>query len=275
MTQTRILPLDQAATPIAASPGQEVVLKGVFVSKHDGSMIDAATTTWPKDAPGGASVDSGGLVDWEAGGLHMNSRDPVTHEVHAIVTGDAAPACSAAGVSAPCLVLRTLPQARSRLITSREWVDSLNGRISIEVPEPALVAVAPSTVPYLQGAAVLLGVALLGALAWTVHRRRARSAAGQLLALADRVRTKLKAADPVLAATLTPAVESAAQAVRKRRVAPESREAQRVAEALRRVEQRIEAASAAEEQQAADELLQEVESALEAADEMVPAPRRM
>lgn len=274
MPQSFPLNLNQAATPVEVKPGEEIILKGSFTSKHDGSTIDAATTTWPKDAPGGESVDSGGLIDWEAGGWHVTSRDPGTHEVHAVATGDAAQACSAAGVAAPCLPLRTLPQARSRLITNKEWVDSLKGGISVEIPAAPLVAVAPSNVPYLIGAATLVGVGILAAVGWSVRRRQKLSPAGQLIALADRVRAKLKAADPVLAAPLAPAVEAAVKAVQRKRVDPSSKEGQRVAEVLRRVELRIEAASAAEEQQAADELVQEVEAALEAADEMAPARKQ-
>jgi hypothetical protein len=275
MTQSIRLDLNRAATPVDVQPGQRIILRGSFTSAHDGSVIDAATTTWPEGAPGGASIDAGGLIDWEAGGWHVTKRDVALHEVHAVATGDTAPACAAAGVGAPCMPLRTLPQARSRLITTTEWVDSLKGAITVEIPAPPLVAVAPSSVPYLQGAAVLLGLGLVAAVGWTVQRRRARSPAGQLMALADRVRAKLKGADPVLAAPLAPAVDAAVAAVKRRRVDPGSKEGLRVAEALRRIEVRIEAQAAAEQEQAADDLVREVESALEAADEMTPAARRV
>lgn len=274
MPQTFQLSLNKAATPVDVQPGGEIILKGSFTSKRDGSVIDAATTTWPKDVPGGESVDPGGIIDWEAGGWHVTSRDPVSHEVHAVATGEAAQACSAVGVTAPCLPLRTLPQARSRLMENAEWIESLKGGITVEIPAAPLVAVAPSNVPYLMGTAALLGAGLLAAVGWSVRRRQKLSPAGQLLALADRVRAKLRAADPVLAAPLAPAVEAAVKAVQRKRVDPSSKEGQRVAEVLRRVELRIEAASAAEEQQAADELVREVESALEAADEMAPARRQ-
>jgi hypothetical protein len=275
MAESFRLDLSRAATSVEVQPGQSVILRGSFTSAHDGSVIDAATTTWPEGAPGGASIDAGGLIDWEGGGFHVAKRDVSTHEVHAVVTGDPAPACAAAGVAAPCLPVRTLPQARSRLITNKEWVDSLKGAILVEIPAPPLVAVAPSTVPYLQGAAALLGLGLVAAVGWTVARRRARSPAGQLLSLADRVRAKLKGADPVLAAPLAPAVDAAVAAVKRRRVDPASKEGLRVAEALRRIEVRIEAQEAAEKEQAADDLVREVESALEAADEMAPAARRV
>ncbi|AKT36013.1 hypothetical protein [Chondromyces crocatus] len=276
MTKTLSLPLDQAVTPVDVRPGETIVIKGALVSSHNGSVVDAATITWPAESPGGASVSPGGLIDIEGGGWHMSRRDHQNHEVELIATNEAAsaPACAAVGVPGPCLPLRTLTLATSQLTTVKEWNQHHKGALTVTLPDPPPVAVAPSMVPYLQGSALLLGFGLLAALGWTVHRRRASSAAGQLLALADRVRRKLKRADPVLAATLTPVVDAASSAVRRRRVDPGSREAQRVADALRRIELRIEAASAAEEQQAADELVQEVESALEAADEVVPAQRR-
>ena len=266
------LDLNKAVTAVDVPPDAEITVKGSYISKHDGSTIDAATTTWPKDAPGGESVDPGGIIDWEAGGWHVMDRNPVTHVVIAKATGDAAPTCAAAGVATPCLPLRTLPQARSRLITNKEWVDSLNGRLTVEVPAPPPVP--PGMMPYLAGAAAVLGAGILAWGGWRWRRRQKLSPAGQLIALADRVRAKLKAADPVLAAPLAPAVEAAVKAVQRKRVDPSSKEGQRVAEVLRRVELRIEAASAAEEQQAADELVQEVEAALEAADEMAPARKQ-
>src|SRR6185437_8760031 len=102
---TTPLPLDLPAIHVDVEPGGEIVLKGAFHSKHDGSIVDAATTTWPPEAPGGASVDTGGLVDFEAGGFHVTSRDPVKHEVHAVVKSEGGEACAALGVTAPCLPL--------------------------------------------------------------------------------------------------------------------------------------------------------------------------
>lgn len=266
------LRLDQAAQHVDVSPGGEIIFKGSFHSARDGSIVDAATTTWPADAPGGGSIDTGGILDLAGGGWHVTSRDPVSHEVHAIATGEEAPACAASGVQAPCLALRTLPQARSRLITNDQWRSSLKGALMVEIPAPPVVAVAPSVVPYLQGAAVLVGVALIGAVGWSVRRRRASSPAGQMLALANRVRAKLRTADAVLAAPLASGIEAALRAVKERRIDATSAEGKRVADVLRRVELRIDTshaqARAEEEQQAADELVREVESALEAVDEV-------
>ena len=99
-----ILPLrpDAPTLTLDVSPGGEIILRGSYTSTHDGSTVDAATTTWPAGAPGGASVDAGGLVDLTAGGFHLTSRDPVTHEVHAIATGEPGPACAATGAATPC-----------------------------------------------------------------------------------------------------------------------------------------------------------------------------
>ena len=70
------LALDRIVQPVNVEPGGEIILRGSFTSAHDGTTIDAATTQWPAGAPGGASVDAGGLIDFEAGGFHMTSRDP-------------------------------------------------------------------------------------------------------------------------------------------------------------------------------------------------------
>lgn len=63
------------AVHVDVRPGGEIVVKGSFYSAHDGSTIDAAATIWPENAPGGASADSGGLIDFAAGGFRVSSRD--------------------------------------------------------------------------------------------------------------------------------------------------------------------------------------------------------
>jgi len=275
------LRLDKLAQHVDVGPGGEIVLRGSYASAFDGSTIDAAATYWPDDAPGGASVDSGGLLDLEGGGFHLKSRDPDTHEVVAVATGKEAPACDAAGVVAPCLALRVLPQARSRLITMNEWTQSLNGEIRVEVPEAIVAEVVETPAyepavdalssPWLQGALALGAVLSAGAIALSIMRARRQSPRGQLLALARRVRTKLDGADAALAAPLSPIVESALGVLRRGHVDASSKEGKRVADVLRRVEVRIDVTNEAErankEQEAADELVQEMESALEAADE--------
>lgn len=266
--------LDRPAIPVSIEPGGEIVLRGAFHSKHDGSIVDAATTTWPAEAPGGASVDHGGLFDFEAGGFHMTSRDPVTHEVHAVAKSEPGAACSALGVSSPCLPLRLQKQAVSRLMTTGEWASSLEGgggQVMLTVLNPPAYAPPPAAVPYVWGAASILAVGLAGVIGARWWRRRQSSPAGQLVALARRVQEKLSRADAVLAAPLAPAVQTALRSLKQRRVDASSTEGKRVAAVLARVEERLDAsaieARAEEEQRAADELVQEMESALEAADE--------
>lgn len=278
MGQTVKLSLDQLVQHVDVPPGGEIVLRGTYFCDRDASVIDAVTTTWPAETPGGASIDPGGFVDLEGGGFHMTRRDPLTHEVHAIATGDASPACATAGVQSPCLPLRLVQLAQRRMITLPELKASLKaGELAVEVPDTVLPPVSPGAAPYLQGAAVLLGLGALASLGLAAQRRRARSPAGQLLALAGRVRAKLKTADPIVAAPVAPALETALSALKQRRIDATSAEGQRVAEVLRRVELRLDAsvarARADEEQQAADELVQEIESALEAADEVSLAQR--
>ena len=272
--------LDPAAfaQPIDLPAGQEVRLKGSYRAA-DGSVIDAATTTWPKDTPGGAGVDAGGLVDFAGGGLRLTSRDPVTHEVVAIATVSEGPACSAAGVSSPCVALRTVHLARTRFMTRDELRASMQGEITVElvappppVPPPPLAPLRDAvTSPLALALALLVALVAAGGLTFIVLRRRARSPAGRMRALVARVHKKLSGADAGLAATLEPVVRKTLAALSSRRIDPASREGVRVAQVLSLVEHRIDesARRAVEEreQQAADELVLEMESALEAAQE--------
>ncbi len=266
------LPLDGPPLHVEVEPGAEIVLRGSFHSAFDGTTLDAATQTWPKEAPGGASVDPTGLVDFEAGGFHVTSRDPVSHEVHAVNTGKGGEACAALQVAAPCLPLRleTLALGRRPVgIPRAELVRSLQGGISVEgLPPPPVPAV---VVPYLGIAAAIFVAGLVAMGAGRGMRRRAASPAGKLAALLRRVEGKLGQSDAVLAAPLLPAIETARRSLKKRRIDPTSTEGKRVEAALLRVEARLDASAhasrSAAEQEAADELVREMESALEAADE--------
>lgn len=279
---TMRIDLGKLAEHVDVAPGGEIVLRGAFTSTRDGSIIDAATTTWPANAPGGESIDAGGLLDLEKGGFHVTSRDPKTHEVHAIASGDPAPACDAAGVTAPCVALRVVPEARTRLITVGEWTATLKGGITLETNAPSAMAPVEQAASRWSGtlavAAALIVVVIAAALWRGKQKRFAESPAGQLLELARQVKEKLGKADAVLAAPLAPAVEHALAAVRKRRVDPKSNEGKRVIEALKRVEIRLDESAehqrAEKEQQAADELVRDVEAALEAADEATAFERR-
>lgn len=275
------LRLDSPVMPIETAPGGEIVLRGSFHSKLDGSTVDATTTTWPKENPGGASIDSGGLIDFQAGGFHVTSRDAVTHEVHAVVSGDAAPACAALGVASPCLPLRLREPAQKRLITQNEWVQSLKGGISVEVISPPVYAPAVTAskqaMPFLLGGGAFL--ALIAGI-FTIRKirtRRQNSPLGQLLALARRVQGKAKTADPVFAAPLTPALNGALRRLERGGIDPTSPEGKRVRVMLEKVEQRLEGeaqkAKSQKEQEITDELAREVEIAFQAAEEAMQAER--
>ena len=276
MTEPLLLnvPLDRPAVHVDVTPGGEIVLRGSYSSKFDGSVLDAATTTWPAGAPGGASIDAGGLVDFEAGGFHITSRDPVRHEVHAVATGDVGAACAALQVQSPCLPVRLQPMALSRLMTASDFRASLSGSregLALEVVAPPLYAPPPAAVPYLAIGAGALAVGLAVAFFLRRKKRFAASPAGRLLALAARVRAKLDRADAVVAAPLAPALDTALRALHGKRIDATTAEGRRVQAALEKVELRIDASEkqsrAEREQEAADELVREFESALEAADE--------
>lgn len=267
--------LDQPATHVDVKPGGEVILKGSFHSSHDGSIVDAATTTWPSSAPGGSSVDTGGLVDFEAGGFHVVSRNPDTHEVVVVATDGQAPACELNHVQAPCLPLRVHHQAHSRLITVKEWTSSLKGGVQVEVVAPP--AYAPITTagaqakPYLIAGGVLVAFVAAVFVVYAWYRKWVRSPAVQLRKIAKQVRDKAVRADPILAGPLTPALESALRAIDERKVDPGSEEGKRVIAVLRRVDEKLDEKAAKDraedEKRAADALVQEVEIALEAAGE--------
>ncbi len=273
------LDLDRLAIPVDVAPGGKIRLAGSYTSTFDGAEIDAATTTWPSGAPGGASVDPGGFVELKGTGLHLSSRDPATHEVVAVATGDEAPACAAAGVDGPCLILRTPKLAMSRLQSMSDWKQSLKGGITYEVLGAPVYAPAAraATHPAVLGAVGALALAAVGVAIFAMRKRKRASPMGQLEAIVARVQGKLAKADAALAITLRPAVARALEALSKKHVDASSREGARVRELLLRVESRLdetaEQARAAEEQEAADELVLEVESALEAAQEAMDAGR--
>jgi len=269
---TTPLPLDGPPLHVKVEPGAEIVLRGSFHNGYDGTTIDAVTTTWPKETPGGASVVPSGMVDLEAGGFHLTSRDPVSHEVHAVYTGQGGEVCAALHSSAPCLPLRLDKLALERRpvgIPTAELLSKLQGGINVEgLPPPPVPAAA---VPYVAIAASITIAGVVALVAARVMRRRAASPEAKLAALLARVEGKLGHSDAVLAAPLLPAVETARKSLKKRRIDPTSAEGKRVEAVLLRVEARLDAsahdARSAAEQQAADELVHEMESALEAADE--------
>lgn len=265
------IPLTQPALPVDVPQGGEIILRGFYTSTRDGSIVDAATTTWPAEAPGGGSIDAGGLIDFEAGGFHVTSRDVAKHEVHAIAVGEGGPACSSLGIASRCLPIRVQKQAVTRLITIQDWTSSLQGSISVEMTAPPAYAPPPAAVPYIEIGSGIVAAGIIALFSLRYRKRQAESPAGQLIALGQRVRAKLASADAIVAAPLAPAIETALKALRARRIDASSVEGKRIAAVLARVEVRLDEsaqhARAHEEQQAADELVREFESALEAADE--------
>ncbi len=278
------LPIDKLVHPLSVPPGTELTFSGSYRTQ-DGATLDAATTTWPAGESGPAGVDAGGIIDFAAGGLRMVSRDPTTHEVVAIVTGDEGPVCKALGTKSPCLVLRTVPLSRTRLVTVNELTKSMMGGITVKhfepppPPPPSVLAPAadllkhPATISLL-AVSTLAGV---GALAWVIRRRQQLSAEGQLRALTKRVQAKLQAADAALVATLTPALKRVVSSVSNKKLDAQSPEAERVKALLLRIESSIEDSQRAKEnakqQAAADELVIEMEAAMEAAEETMRAAR--
>lgn len=267
------LPLDRPL-PVNVRPGGELVVSGSCYLSHDGSVIDAASTTWPKEAPGGASVDAVGLVDAEASGLSITARDPVAHTAKYVYSGQPSEACAAAGIQGACVIPSTMKRALDRGLPRAEFLQKLkgaNGCLLVEVPEPTVLATAAPAFPFLGVAAAIGAAVAVGLVALRLRKKRRESPAGQLLLLAKRVQNKVRGADAVIAAPLGRAVETAMRSLQAGRVDPSSSEGKRVAAVLLRVETQIDAqaaeARAEEERQAADELVREVESALEAAEE--------
>ena len=279
MSEPIVIPIDKLAMHVDAEPGTKIVFHGAYHSSFDGADIDAATTTWPEGAPGGASVDPGGLLDLAGGGFHLLARDTTTHEVTVIATGKAAPACAAAGVASPCLVMRTLAAAQSRLMTVDDWTHSLDGRVTAEIlvppPPPAYAAVTESAAtPWVVGG-LALAVAIGAGLGFRARRKRSPLYAMRMTL--RRLEGKLEAADAALSAALGPALARVRKVIEGKKIDPRSSEGTRISEVLRRVEARLDdtfhQGRAAREQAAADELVIEMESALEAAHEVMSTSR--
>ncbi|HQP34395.1 MAG TPA: hypothetical protein PLI95_04435 [Polyangiaceae bacterium] len=269
------LALDALAIPVDAAPGDEIALRGSLYSSHDGSRIDAAATFWPADAPGGPSIDPGGWFDLEGGGFRLVSHDAHTHEVHAIATGGAAPACNALGVSSPCLPLRLNHQARSRLLGSSDWTASLSGQLDLWVEASSAATPSPAIATRLPSPAVLFATLLAAVVLVTVlvlFRRRSRSPAGRLAAQARRVRRKLCRTSPLLAANLRSSLDNTLRDLRRGSLDAGSEHGVRISATLGRLERSLDEeamrARAERDRKHADALGDQVEVALEAAREV-------
>ena len=276
--QSFTLSLQQPATSVPVAAGSTIVVRGSVYSRYDGAVVDAASTTWPASAPGGASLDGGGLVDFAAGGFEIVARDAATHEVRAMATGKDAPACALAHVSAPCLPLRASHLAHSRLLGLDEWLGSLRGELKVDADGVLAGAEAQAGsgwvvagVPALATAAVAVLVVMV-ALACRAYRRWAGSARRRFARLVGSIDRAAAKADPVLSKVLGPPLRAARRAVRARQIDPESGEGQRLATALEQLHIGLCAEAARKrldaERHVADALALEVQTALEAAAEL-------
>ncbi|MFO0554928.1 MAG: hypothetical protein U0271_41510 [Polyangiaceae bacterium] len=274
----------------AGVANREFVFEG-SLHNADGSEIDATTTTWPAGVPGGAGVDPGGLIDFEAGGLHLISRDPANHRAVATWTGKPGPACADARIASPCIVLRTAVVARSRLLTRAELLERSNGAITLRVSGEAQPALDREVTPAGSGStawvvavfAVLLAVIAVGLTVRGRVRAGARLDANpeeveatEALALPEltaRVSRALKGADDALVATLTPALKRIERATKSGALDQSSPAGQRVKEALlaleRSVQERKERATSEQQQRLADDLLGEMQASIDAAAEAI------
>src|SRR5262245_21425852 len=144
------LPLDRPPA-VDVRPGGEITVSGSCYLSHDGSVIDAATTTWPKEAVGGASVDPIGLIDAQASGLDLASRDAATHVAKFVYGGQPSAVCQAAGIQGACIVPNTMKLAVNRGLPSAEFLQKLKGAegcLQVEVPAPPPLAPLEPAFPF-------------------------------------------------------------------------------------------------------------------------------
>ena len=267
----RDVTLNSPAVPVYVQAGEEIVVHGLFRSTLDGSVIDVSATT---GGPPGA--DPGGLIDFEAGGFHVVSRDLANHEVHAVAI-EGPTSCAQLGISGGrCLPLRLVPLAHSRLVTVDAFRASLKGMMTAELPSGPVGAWPTerhghSPMPYVAALAFVIPILalLFGVMTWS--KARARSPIGRLVALADRVKYKADRADPALAAPLMPVVKAAMTALRSRKIDASSPQGIRVAQTLEQLEARLDhkavAARNDREREVADGLIHEMDDAVRAAEE--------
>jgi hypothetical protein len=203
------LSLREACAPVALAPGGEAVIRGSARSSHDGTVFDALTARPGGDGVAGeGSPVPGGLFDVDAGGWRVVGRDLRAHAYRLAATGQPGSACVEAGVPSPCLPLRLLPLAQTRLLAVSDFARTMSGELTLEVIDPAELPLrAP---PFLARHGVSLAAAAvaltLGALALARWRRHAASPAGQLRRTAARVKRRLAHADPVHRA-LAPSID--------------------------------------------------------------------
>ena len=174
-TWTRSAPLDQAI-PLRLTAGEEVVVDGAVRSAFDGSTYDAV-----------------GWFEMSGTGLRPGpSRSSVAGRVLR-ATGEDAPTCRAVGLASPCLVPQTRELAHSRLLTEREFVQTLAGSFQVSgsrTPAP------PQLTPAERRGLSLGALSALGAgfaAAGLARRRKKRaSPLGQVLIAAHEARQRTR-----------------------------------------------------------------------------------
>jgi hypothetical protein len=179
------------------------------------------------------------------------------------------------------LPLRTAQLAHQRLLTVREYVDSLRGEMTVAVPRAASVAVEtqpaedPGVPPWLSSlalvGAVLWAVATGMVVLWAAYRRWAGSARRRLARQMRQLEQTALMADPVLSQVLGPALAAITRALRDRRIDPASTEGLRLEQRLQRLHSDLVTSMVErkrlDERRVADELASQLQQAVDAAAE--------
>jgi hypothetical protein len=188
------VPLDLHQSQAVSIPaGGTLTIRGAVRSSHDGSVIDAATTM----RGAGAATASGGLLDFEAGGLRLVGQNQENHEYQFASAGQG-DGCTMAGLPSPCLIPRLLPLAQERLLVVADFSASLTGVLSMDAPESPVTWRSRWPLGLLAG----LGVATLMGL--RIRRRAQTSLYRDAQHLMHRLQKRLRKGDPVHQRLLLP-----------------------------------------------------------------------
>jgi hypothetical protein len=174
-------------------PGEVVTIHGSARTSFDGAVFDATTTTTD------TGTRPGGLYHVDGVGLRIVEQHVDTHDVKLVATGEAAPTCSAAGLSSPCLVPRTKELAHERLLTEGELAKTLTGSIEVTIPTPPPPPIVSSSTSHAflgaLGASLVVAAAIV---AWRWRNEKKRTPLAQVHAAAAEARART-AGDPTLA----------------------------------------------------------------------------
>lgn len=257
------LSIAEPVRPVRLAPGGEVVVRGVVRSSYDGVAYDALTATAGESRS--EHTLPGGLYDLEAGGFQLVSRDLSTHTYRLAATGHEGAGCIDARVSSPCLVLRVLPLAQSRLMAAEDFARTLSGAMELEVldppPPPRVLVTQEQRKPLWAGAIVLM--AALGAWGW---RRRAKRPEVRIGRAVDRVCAMLRAGDPVHRA-LVPAAAALRGRAAKLAEAGATRDLDALEEHVLSIEKRLQSERSRKVAEGAESALRALERELACATE--------